>query len=138
LSRSISGLGLGYCHRILKQLSTEPSVPPPDALEIPVVVGQSSTKRLPSADPSVSKYTTTLPPPTLTLILACRSRQRAESAIKDLKKQHELGLIGRKMRGHKERQGWLEGLEIVFEELDVDRVGGRGGVLDFSERIKNK
>lgn len=59
-------------------------------------------------------------------------------AIKDLKKQHELGLIGRKMRGHKERQGWLEGLEIVFEELDVDRVGGRGGVLDFSERIKAK
>lgn len=59
-------------------------------------------------------------------------------AIKQLKKQHELGLIGRKMRGAEERKGWLEGLEIVFEELDVDRVGGRGGVLDFAARIRDK
>jgi hypothetical protein len=42
------------------------------------------------------------------------------------------------MRGQKEREGWAEGLEIVFEELDVDRVGGRSGVLDFSERIRTK
>lgn len=55
-----------------------------------------------------------------------------------MKKQHELGLIGRKMRGAEERKGWLEGLEIVFEELDVDRVGGQGGVLDFAARIRDK
>lgn len=47
-------------------------------------------------------------------------------------------MIGRKLRGAEERKGWKEGLEIVFEELDVDRVGGPGGVLDFSERIRNK
>lgn len=59
-------------------------------------------------------------------------------AIKQLRKEHELGLIGRKLRGKPERPGWLEGLEIVFEELDVDKVGGRGGILDFAARIKAK
>jgi 3-keto steroid reductase len=72
------------------------------------------------------------------LILACRSRQKAELAIKKLRREHELGLMGRRMRGGKDREGWEQGLEIVFEELDVDRVGGRGGVLDFSRRIKEK
>jgi 3-keto steroid reductase len=42
------------------------------------------------------------------------------------------------MRGEKEVPGWREGLRIVFEELDVDRVGGDGGVLDFAERIRNR
>lgn len=41
------------------------------------------------------------------------------------------------MRGEKEVPRWREGLRIVFEELDVDRVGGKGGVLDFAERIRN-
>lgn len=42
------------------------------------------------------------------------------------------------MRGEKEVPGWKEGLRIVFEELDVDRVGGDGGVLDFAQRIRNR
>lgn len=42
------------------------------------------------------------------------------------------------MRGEKEVPGWREGLRIVFEELDVDRIGGKGGVLDFAERIRNR
>ncbi|KAH8089227.1 hypothetical protein HD553DRAFT_267755 [Filobasidium floriforme] len=131
-----AGLGLGYCHRILRQLSTAPTAPPPDALELPLEPGHSP-RRLALKDASLSNFVNTQPPPTLTLILACRSRQRAEVAIKQLKKQHELGLIGRKMRGAEERKGWLEGLEIVFEELDVDRVGGQGGVLDFASRIRD-
>lgn len=131
-----SGVGLGYCHRILRQLSTPPPSPPADALQIPLASTSSvSTHDLTS--PHLNSFTSS-PPPTLTLILACRSRSKAELAIKSLRKEHELGLIGRKMRGHKEREGWLEGLEIVFEELDVDKVGGRGGCLDFSRRIREK
>ena len=49
-----------------------------------------------------------------------------------------MGLAGRKIRGEKEVSGWREGLRIVFEELDVDRVGGKGGVLDFAERIRTR
>lgn len=70
--------------------------------------------------------------------MACRSRSKAEEAIRNLYKEHELGLIGRRVRGEKERKGWWEGLRIVYEELDVDKVGGKGGLLDFSERIRNK
>lgn len=132
-----SGVGLGYCHRILRQLSTPPPSPPPDAL-LTTLTHTSTPSSLATTDSRYSAYSSTSPPATLTLILACRSRSKAEVAIKSLRKEHELGLIGRKMRGYKEREGWLEGLEIVFEELDVDKVGGQGGVLDFSRRICEK
>lgn len=74
----------------------------------------------------------------MTLILACRNKSKAEQAIRELYHRHDMGLAGRKMRGEKEVPGWREGLRIVFEELDVDRVGGKGGVLHFAERIRTR
>jgi 3-keto steroid reductase len=135
----VSGLGFGYCQRILRQLSSDASLPPPDARHLPQT-STSTSSLVPSNDSSLARYISSpnTKPPTLTLILACRSRQKAELAIKKLRREHELGLMGRRMRGGKDREGWEQGLEIVFEELDVDRVGGRGGVLDFSRRIKEK
>jgi hypothetical protein len=59
-------------------------------------------------------------------------------AIRALYREHDVGLASRRIRGHKDRIGWREGLKIVFEELDVDKVGGKGGVLEFSQRIRSK
>lgn len=131
---SQSGLGYGYCQRLLRQLSTAPPAPPPDTRLHPRNVPQP-------ANPSDSRFShddVVQEPPSLTLIMACRSRSKAEQAIKSLLHEHDLGLTGRRVRGERERPGWKEGLRVVFEELDVDKVNGKGGVLDFAERTRNK
>lgn len=129
-----SGLGYGYCQRLLRQLSTAPPAAPPDTRLHPRNVPQPTV----GADSRFSNADVVRSPPTLTLIMACRSRSKAEQAIASLLHEHDLGLTGRRVRGERERPGWQAGLRIVYEELDVDKVNGKGGVLDFAGRIRNK
>lgn len=77
-------------------------------------------------------------PPTLTLILACRSGQKAAEAIRIIKTRHEKELRKREKRGEIIREGWREGLKIVWEKVELDSVGGEGGVFAFCDRIKKK
>jgi len=75
-------------------------------------------------------------PLTLTLILACRSGKKAAEAIEIVKKKHFKELEKRRRKGIAVREGWLEGLKIVWEPVELGNVGGKNGVLTFCERIK--
>jgi 3-keto steroid reductase len=78
------------------------------------------------------------PPPSLTLILACRSKARAQEAKDVLLKGHEAELERRLDAGLPVREGWRDGLRIEFEPIDMDAVGGSNGVLAFCERVKER
>lgn len=79
-----------------------------------------------------------MPETTLTLILACRSGAKAQEAIDILWKTHKSDLEKRKKSGLAVKEGWLEGLEIVWEGVNLDSPGGKNGILAFTERVKDR
>jgi 3-keto steroid reductase len=141
-----SGFGLGICNQVIRALSLPPghSIP----ISTPQSSATPSTLRhlIPSADsPATSKsaaastkHVPTTPPPTLTLILACRSRTNGENAREILLETHDRELKERARNGMPVREGWREGLRVVIETVDLDSVGGDNGILSFTERIKDR
>ncbi|WVQ95483.1 hypothetical protein IAU59_002580 [Kwoniella sp. CBS 9459] len=132
-----SGFGLGLCQQLLANLSL-----PPDA-EIPASKPQStalppSLQYLLHRPPSETTTHIPSPPPTLTLILACRSEKKAIEAREILLKKHTKDLEDRKRRGDRVREGWTDGLRVVWEGVDADSPGGKNGVLAFCERLKER
>ncbi|WVF67920.1 hypothetical protein IAT40_002682 [Kwoniella sp. CBS 6097] len=132
-----SGFGLGLCHQLLSNLSLPPGS------DIPASKPQStalppSLQYLLHQPPSETTTHIPSPPPTLTLILACRSEQKANEARAILLKRHLKDLENRKKRGEKVREGWTEGLRLVWEGADLDSPGGKNGVLAFCERLKER
>jgi 3-keto steroid reductase len=91
-----------------------------------------------AAEQGSTQYIPSSSPVTLTLILACRSGKKAAEAKQHLEQKHEAELYSREQSGQKVKEGWREGLQIVWESLDMDAVGGSDGVLGFSERLKQK
>lgn len=77
-------------------------------------------------------------PQTLTIILACRSGSKAEISRKAIIKRHEKELARRERKGIPVREGWREGLELIWEGVDFDSVGGSNGILTLCERLKEK
>ncbi|WWC72497.1 uncharacterized protein I206_106459 [Kwoniella pini CBS 10737] len=133
-----SGFGLGICQQLLYNLSFPPGTPIP--ISTPQLTALPPSLRSEFDAESAQKPTEQIPnpPPTLTLILACRSRSKAELAREILLEKHEKDLIERRKRGEKERSGWKEGLKIVWEGVDLDNPGGGNGVLGFCESLKSK
>ena len=72
------------------------------------------------------------------MIIACRSPVKAAKAKEDLLKRHHKDLDRRRKAGIPEREGWLSGLRIEHEGVDLDAVGGKYGILTFCERIREK
>jgi 3-keto steroid reductase len=109
-----SGFGLGICNQVIRALSLPPghSIP----ISTPQSSATPSTLRhlIPSADsPATSKsaaastkHVPTTPPPTLTLILACRSRTNGENAREILLETHDRELKERARNGMPVREGW--------------------------------
>ncbi|WWC65125.1 uncharacterized protein I303_107739 [Kwoniella dejecticola CBS 10117] len=133
-----SGFGLGICEQLLYNLSLPPGTPIP--ISTPQLTALPPSLRSTFNPDADSKPTEEIPdaPPTLTLILACRSRSKAELAREILLEKHEKDLAARRKRGEAERIGWKEGLRIVWEGVDLDNPGGGNGVLGFCERVKLK
>ncbi|KAK4686947.1 hypothetical protein P7C73_g3174, partial [Tremellales sp. Uapishka_1] len=131
-----SGFGLGICHLLLSSLSLPLSTPIPLSQPQPTALpaGLSCTA---SSSVSSAKTVPSSPPPTLTLILACRSGQKASEAISLVLKKHYKELEQRRKAGVPVREGWKEGLKLVWEKVDLDSVGGKNGVLTFCERIRS-
>lgn len=77
-------------------------------------------------------------PPTLTLILACRSLENAEYTKSAILKRHDKELARRRKQGTRVRKGWREGLKVDCEIVDLDSVGGKDGVLAFCERLRER
>ncbi|WVR08606.1 hypothetical protein IAU60_005661 [Kwoniella sp. DSM 27419] len=130
-----SGFGLGLCQQLLSNLSLPPGTPMP-----------ASTPQLSATPPALRHYLSQLddltkevpsPPPTLTLILACRSETKAKEAREILLRKHHWDLEKREARGEPVREGWKEGLRVVWEAVDLDAMGGKNGVLAFCERLKD-
>nr|ODN93991.1 3-keto sterol reductase [Cryptococcus depauperatus CBS 7841] len=127
-----SGYGLGVCQQLLTNLSLPSSVPMPGLL--PQATAVPPLLR-PLIDSSPSDTSVSGPETTLTLVLACRSQKKAQEAKKILLKRHEKELQKREARGLM-KQGWREGLHIVWEGVDLDRPGGDTGVLSFCDRLR--
>ena len=87
--------------------------------------------------PKPTKAVSISSPPALTLILACRTKKNAEGAKQILLSYHHKELNKRKGQGLEVREGWLEGLQIVCENVDLASPGGDDGILSFCERIKS-
>ena len=133
-ANAYSGFGLGICQVLLSNLSLPPGQP------IPVSTPQASAlppsqRHLLDADPEPTEHISSSSPPTLTLILACRSGPKAEEARQLLIKGHELELEQRANQGLPVRKGWKEGLKIVWEPVDLDSLGGSNGVIQFCARL---
>jgi len=129
-----SGFGLGICQQLLSNLSLPPGEP------IPISVPQASAlppseRHLIETSTNSAKHVNASAPPTLTLILACRSGSKAEEARQVLLQGHELELEQRASRGMPVRKGWKEGLRIVWESVDLDTLGGSNGVIQFCNRL---
>ncbi|OCF31811.1 3-keto sterol reductase [Kwoniella heveanensis BCC8398] len=132
-----SGFGLGLCQQLLYNLSFPPGS------DIPAAKPQStalppSLQYLLHQPPSATTPHIPSPPPALTLILACRSETKAIEAKEILLKRHLRDLENRKKRGEKVREGWRDGLRVVWEGVDLDSPGGQNGVLAFCERLKER
>ncbi|KAK8850457.1 hypothetical protein IAR55_004375 [Kwoniella newhampshirensis] len=143
-----SGYGLGICQALLSNLSLPPghpvpaSTPQPTALppSLQHLLSPSSSSSPPLDRGKATKSISETKPPTLTLILACRSETKALEARQTLLEGHEKELSKREKKGMQSREGWLEGLRIVWEGLNLDDpgMGGKGnGVLGFCERLKD-
>ena len=132
----LSGIGLGICHILLSNLSLPAGTPiPASTLQLSALA--PSQKHLFEPTPEPDKEIPRGHPPVLTLILACRSGSKAQIAKQVILRRHEKDLAQRRKRkGIAERQGWREGLEIVWEVVDLDTVGGKNGILAFCNRLK--
>ncbi|KAL4075663.1 NAD(P)-binding protein [Scleroderma citrinum] len=117
-----SGVGLGICRRLLFQLS-------------------STSGQCEDALPKYAFHNTSVPskelhPPCdgLTLILACRSRQRAEAAkrqLYDLLDEHVLRLqCSPNYDGHAEK--FRQNVDIAIHTIDLARVRS---VFDFADEV---
>lgn len=131
-----SGYGLGICHQLLSNLSLPSTVPIPASTPQPTALAPSMRDSIPSN--SLRPTKTSVPDTTLTLILACRSGAKAQEAIDMLWKKHKSDLEKRKKKGLAVKKGWLEGLRIVWEGVNLDSPGGTNGILAFTERVKNR
>lgn len=132
-----SGYGLGICHQLLSNLSLPSTVPMPASTPQPTALPPSMQDSIHSSS-SLQPTKTSVPDTTLTLILACRSGAKAQEAIDVLWKKHKSDLEKRKKRGLAVKEGWLEGLEIVWEGVNLDSPGGKNGILAFTERVKDR
>ncbi len=130
-----SGCGLGICQQLLRNLSLPPSTPMPASIPQPSALAPSQRYLLDQKTES-DKRVPPDPPPTLTLILACRSASKAEIARRALFKQHEKELSRRQRDGQPATAGWRDKMRIVSEVVDLDSLGGKNGVLAFCERMK--
>lgn len=77
-------------------------------------------------------------PPSLTLILACRSQKNADVTERALLQAHEEELEKRRAEGKPVREGWKDGLRIVTELVDLDSVGGPNGILTMCQRVRER
>lgn len=77
-------------------------------------------------------------PPTLTLILACRSQKNADATERALLQAHEEELDKRRSEGKPVREGWKDGLKIVSELVDLDSLGGPNGILTMCQRVRER
>ncbi|WWC92215.1 uncharacterized protein L201_007169 [Kwoniella dendrophila CBS 6074] len=138
-----SGFGLGICHQLLSNLSLAPGskIPvsepqltalPPSLRSDPHLFTQDDD------DEDEEKEIDYDNPPTLTLILACRSEKKANEAINILLERHEKDLKNRREKGEIIRKGWKENLRTVYEQLDLDNPGSGSGVLGFCQRLKER
>lgn len=131
-----SGIGLSLGELLLSQLSLPETEPVPASRPQPLAIPAHIQQQLNNETPT--KYIPGSPPVTLTLVLACRSGKKAAEAKQYLEQKHEAELLSRERSGQAVKEGWRDGLEIVWEPLDMDAVGGSNGVLGFSERLKKK
>jgi 3-keto steroid reductase len=131
-----SGFGLGICHQLLSNLSYPPGTPIRATTPQLSALHTSQHHLLEAESSNAAPKQIPSPPPTLTLILACRSQAKAEEAREIILAQHDAELAARASRGEPVREGWREGLRVVWEGIDLDAVGGPKGVLQFCERLK--
>ncbi|OWZ66649.1 hypothetical protein AYX15_02117 [Cryptococcus neoformans] len=131
-----SGYGLGICHQLLSNLSLPSTVPIPASTPQPTALPPSMRDSIRSN--SLQPTKTSVPETTLTLILACRSGAKAQEAIDILWKKHKSDLEKRKKKGLAAKEGWLEGLRIVWEGVNLDSPGGENGILAFTEHVRNR
>lgn len=131
-----SGYGLGICHQLLSNLSLPSTVPIPASTPQPTALPPSMRDSIRSNSLQPTKIS--VPETTLTLILACRSGAKAQEAIDILWKKHKSDLEKRKKKGLAAKEGWLEGLRIVWEGVNLDSPGGENGILAFTERVRNR
>lgn len=131
-----SGYGLGICHQLLSNLSLPSTVPIPASTPQPTALPPSMRDSIRSNPLQPTKIS--MPETTLTLILACRSGAKAQEAIDILWKKHKSDLEKRKKKGLAAKEGWLEGLRIVWEGVNLDSPGGENGILAFTERVRNR
>lgn len=131
-----SGVGFGIASRFLAQMSlaahngTRPEDSLPQVTPKPLP-SFSSSDSLPATDNSLPELHYD-PSVGITLILACRSRQRALAARTLLLQQLDALFDAR--GGATERDiAFLEGLEVVWEPLDLSEMKS---VYAFTERVK--
>jgi hypothetical protein len=130
---------LGICHQLLSNLSLPPNIPPPAATPKAISVAPAQLHLLDDDQTSVDdEEKRRATPITLTLILACRSRARAEEAKDIILQKHARELAKRRQKGISVPAGWEEGLSVVFEGVDMDAVGGSNSILEFTERLKTR
>lgn len=137
--RESSGFGQGICNLLLRSLSLPPGSPiPASTPHLPAIPFELQALLPGPEDPFTDeKKVPRGPPPTLTLILAVRSRRNGDAAREQILAVHEKELEARRRRGLPVREGWRDGLQLVVETVDLDSVGGDHGVLQFCERIRN-
>jgi len=134
---SSSGYGLGICHQLLRNLSLPPGTPLPASTLQPLALAPSQKHLLDEIETSEPDKEIPLDDSTtLTLILACRSPTTAAAAKEAIMKRHGEEMAKREKQGLPVRKGWREGLRVVVEQVDLDAVGGKRGVLAFCERLK--
>ncbi|WVQ82968.1 hypothetical protein IAT38_005104 [Cryptococcus sp. DSM 104549] len=131
-----SGYGLGICQQLLTNLSLPSGYPMPASMPQATSLPPSLQHLLSSScEAAVSASKAAQPNTTLTLILACRSEAKANIAREALLKRHKKELEKRKKQGVPEKEGWWDGLRIVWEGVNLDSVGGENGVLAFCQRL---
>ncbi|QRV72648.1 GDP-mannose 4,6-dehydratase [Ceratobasidium sp. AG-Ba] len=121
----ITGVGFGVCHRLLVQLSqSSPPDASPAAQKSPITLDPDDK---PTYTPAVGA----------TLILGCRSKQRAEDARERLLQLLDIELARRKAKNIDTKHGELfkQNLEIEIVSLDLSSVDK---VFACAESVKQR
>lgn len=135
-----SGFGLGICQALLSNLSVCGDTPVPCAVPTESSLPPALAPLLSDEGSAAARTAARMPSPhpTLTLILACRSEKNATAARTKILDAHNAELAARRKRGIPIPDGWIEGLRVEFEPVDLDAVGGPNGILAFTRRIASK
>ncbi|ORY29655.1 hypothetical protein BCR39DRAFT_531477 [Naematelia encephala] len=120
-----AGFGFGICVQLLRNLSLPSGTPLPLTAQVSKIPDSPASLKDNCSSSSSSSELLARPPPTFTLILACRSQARAEKARTLLLARHDKELARRKKRGLPIREGWREGLRVEWEAVDLDAMGGK-------------